>query len=575
MALLKITGEATTITWRDARLAAYTPDHMWVIISPNMSFVPLPPMGILEVILRLDYPYGLVDPIQWPQIYSDGYEYLCAIQRPLPPTHRLSSLWWSPVEEHDFQCVEGCALKCPGLLRHESLRGLCDLIQEMCAVIMDAVAARRDFVDDHLLWLEAAMRHARERLEYFPCTFRDAVMQDQEAQRYCLMSSERGTTVNPGFMGAFTMDPGVVQSLFEARIPVWWIRQDASILEDIVIVKITEVQRPHICQRLGIDHGEVLYHGLVGPQHIRATARGGVSAGSQGFEHRRLDAGPSCTTASAVARSVAQARTHPYARASNARKPQVRSINKFVDIVHPWMPAALDVWRDVMSNIDQRATDDRATRYFMMWLRLRPGWLYMLHLRDAVLSRISPQWWRDFLYGDTGRADQKEDTRNAPWAQQFMHIFGQAFQREHLDLQPTAPPTWFGHRLVTLDRSLCPQIVWEISLDRLLAPLRNHQHAEELRKDLLASVFPDRSVYSGGLCAQVLQRRAPYLEAFRCVLSGWPGCPSSIHTGVPITTVLKGPTIIEREREMVKFYVETFYHHSGHAPIVPQIFPRG
>ncbi|KAI0349354.1 hypothetical protein OH77DRAFT_1432151 [Trametes cingulata] len=672
MALLKITGEAAAITWKDALSAAYTPDRIWVITTPNMSFVPLPPAGIMEVILRADYRYGIVDPIQWPQVYSPGYEYLCAIQQPLPAAHRLSPLWWTPSEDTDFERIQGSAIKCLGLLRPETIRPLGELVEEMSAVIADAVAARKDFVDDRLMWLETAMRHSQDRLHNFPCTFRDAAMQVREVQRYWLMSRafvdyyslckrsrERAIKgggrppVNAGFMGAFTMDPSVVQTLFEAGIPVWWLRQDASILEDIVVIEIREVEQPrNICSRFGPDHGEVLYRGLVGTKHLQATARGGhtyrdisrapllVNDYSRGYPaamshrdyqralessdgnqpqraytvsnmHGPQSAGPSRN--SGVAGGSSQARGHPYARPNKAHK--IRGIDKFADIVHPWMPAALDVWRDVMASIDQTAasvesnpwgywipdpglfvrtqTEDRAARYFMTWLRLRPGWLYMLRIKDAALSRISPQWWRDFLYGDTGRAGHKEGSRNALRSRQFMHVFGQAFQREDLDLNPKAPPTWFGRRLATLDRSLCPQIVWEIcelgfriellALDCLLVPLHDRVVTEEHREDLIASVFPDRAIYGvnklpeegcEGLCAQVPQRRAPYLEAFRSVLRRWPRCPASIHNGVPITTAMPKESIVHREREMVQYYVETFYRESGRAPIVPRAFPR-
>ncbi|KAI0348998.1 hypothetical protein OH77DRAFT_1415706, partial [Trametes cingulata] len=612
--------------WKDALSAAYTPDRMWVITSPNMTFVPMPPAGVLEVILRADYRYGLVDPIQWPQVYSPGYEYLCAIQHPLPATHRLSPLWWTPSEDTDFERIQGCAIKCLGLLRPETIRPLGELVEEMSALVAAAVAAHKDFVDDRLMWLETAMRHSHDRLQNFPCTFRDAAMQVREVQRYWLMSrafidyytackrsreravrGERRPTVNAGFMGAFTTDPSVVQALFEAGIPVWWLRQDASILEDIVVIEIREVERPlNICSRCGPDHGQLLYRGLVGTKHLEATARGGhtyldisrapllVDDYSRGYpaamSHRDYQHALESDESAERQRAATVPNTHD-ARPNKARKPHVRGIDKFADIVHPWMPAALDVWRDVMANMDQ--TLDRAARYFMTWLRLRPGWLYMLRIKDAGLSRISPQWWRDFLYGDTGRASQKEGSRNALRSRQFMHVFGQAFQREDLDLNPTAPPTWFGRRLPTFDRSLCPQILWEIcevgfriellALDRLLVPLRDRLVTEEHREDLIASVFPDRGIYGvnklpeeacEGLSAQVPQRRAPYLESFRLVLRRWPRCPPSIHDGVPITTALPRESIIHRERELVQYYVETFYRESGRAPIVPRAFPR-
>ncbi|KAI0359020.1 hypothetical protein OH77DRAFT_1518275 [Trametes cingulata] len=664
MANRKITGEATAITWRDALSVAYTSDRMWVITSPNMKFVPAPPVGVVDVILRADYRYGIVDPTQWPQIYSPGHEYLCAIPRYVAPPHRLSPLWWTPHEQTDFEHIEGCTLKCLGLLRQDSIRSLCELLDEMSALVADVRAKSRQHVDERLIRLETVMRHSRERLQTFPCTFRDAAMQVREAQRYWLMCRafldyygthmrprDQHRPVNTALMGAFTTDPGVVQTLYEAGIPVWWIRQDASILEDIVVVAIEELLEPHdICTRFGATHGDVLYRGLVGPGHLAAMARGGhtymdisrapllvvdvVGGYAPALSHREYQnalksphgqvihadtstpSGPSRTPGSGPSRGSGPAsvgsRGHPYERPTKKQASHGRGIDKFADITHPWMPIALGTWREVMQNVKQvpRAnpwgywipdpgmfvrtqTEERAVRYFMTWLRLRPGWLYMLRVRDAALSRISPQWWRDFLYGDTGRSDQDRETRNAIRARQFMLVFGKAFQREDLDLDPTAPPSWFGRKLRTLDKALCPQIVWEIcelgfryellALDRLLVPLRNATQSEEWREDLIGRVFPDGSLYGvtalpeegrEGLSAQVPHRRAPYLEAFRVVLARWPRCPPSIHSGVPITTALTAEMIVARERELVQYYVETFYDESGRAPIVPRVFPR-
>ncbi|KAI0363597.1 hypothetical protein BV20DRAFT_957919, partial [Pilatotrama ljubarskyi] len=426
-----------------------------------------------------------------------------------------------------------------------------------------------------------------------------------------------------------TTDPAVVQELYTAGIPVWWIRQDASMLQEIVVVAIEEIQEPEVCMRVGPDHGEVLYRGLVGTAHLAATARGGhtyldisraplltvelLGGYAPALSHREYQSAietlddqprhPERLTPIARSRQPGAGPSRGSGPSSTKTdKAHGRGIDKFADIIHPWMPAALTIWREVMQSVAQvprtnpwgywipdpgmfvrTQTEDRATRYFMTWLRVRPGWLYMLRVRDVALSRISPQWWRDFLYGDTGRSDQDQETRNAIRARQFMHVFGKAFQREDLDLNPTAAPTWHGHKLSTLDKALCPQIIWEIcelgfriellALDRLLVPLRQRTHSKEYREDLIGRVFPDGSVY-GGLSAQLPQRRAPYLEAFRVVLARWPRCPPSIHASTPITTALSAETIIARERTLVEFYVETFYDESGRAPIVPRMFPR-
>ena len=66
--------------------------------------------------------------------------------------------------------------------------------------------------------------------------------------------------VNTKLMGAFTTDPAVVQELCEAGIPVWWVRQDTSIRDDIVVVRLNAAREPRdVCQVRGADHGDVIY----------------------------------------------------------------------------------------------------------------------------------------------------------------------------------------------------------------------------------------------------------------------------------------------------------------------------
>lgn len=275
--------------YTDARCAAFTDDRKWVITTPNMEFIPTPPIGILEVVLREDYRYGMVDPIQWPQLYSAGYEYLCALQRRREAPHRLARLWWTPDEGEDFQLLQGCTIKTLGLLRPECVRELSGMVDDLVAEVADSDRRRLHVVDDRVLWLTTAMRHARDRLRNFACTFRDAAMQVREVQRYWLMTRAyldyygtyirlgwRSNPLNTDLMGAFTTDPGVVQNLYEAGIPVWFVRQDASLLESTVVYELTKLEPPRgVSVNAGPQHGAVLYRGLVGRKHLDMMARGG------------------------------------------------------------------------------------------------------------------------------------------------------------------------------------------------------------------------------------------------------------------------------------------------------------
>ena len=294
-----------------------------------------------------------------------------------------------------------------------------------------------------------------------------------------------------------------------------------------------------------------------------------------------------------------------------------RSTNKFLEIEHEWQPPAIPPWRAAMDAVDRarvgrptvpswsywvpdpglflRAHRERAERYVMTWLRVRSGWMYMLRLKDAEVTAIPTQWWRDFLYGETGRQDRDETTRNAQRARQIMHVFRHAFDVEDVDMDPSVPPVWFNRRYPTIPASVYPKIIWEIhelgfrqellALDRLLVPMRDQgqlEDKEERREDLLERVFPDRSLYcvrqlperdTGGLGALLPHARVSSLEAFRRVLSRWPKCPQSIYKSGPIATNMSAEEIVQREEELARFYIQTFYDESGRAPIVPRAFP--
>lgn len=270
------------LLWSDARVAAQTTDAKWVVTSPNMDFIPSPPMGLVDVFLRTDCRYGIVDPVQWPQTFVDDYEYLAAILRTETADTTLSPIWWSP-QKDDFELIQGSVIKCLGLLRRTAIQPLSDLVDTLSNTIH-----RLPYQPDHRLSdIEAAMQRARERLLCFPCTWRDVCLQVRLTQRYWLMGrafldfyavyppTGSNRPVNKDFMGTFTTDPEAVQQLFAAGIPVWWLRLDLSILSGTKVGAIVVlIEADHICIDIAPGCHDALYHGLSGPQHLKAVSRG-------------------------------------------------------------------------------------------------------------------------------------------------------------------------------------------------------------------------------------------------------------------------------------------------------------
>ncbi|TFK77962.1 hypothetical protein K466DRAFT_507916 [Polyporus arcularius HHB13444] len=278
------------------------------------------------------------------------------------------------------------------------------------------------------------------------------------------------------------------------------------------------------------------------------------------------------------------------------------------------MPAELSTWQEAFRSVDlskparpntevwgywipepalllRPKTEDRRDRYIMTWLRLRAGWLYLLRLPDVPVCSVPTQWWRDILYGPTGRSAVDASTLKARRWEEIKKVFGTVFQEAHFDSNQAGPVWWCGLRVRAVDPEVCPKIIWEmfdlgfryelLALDRLLAPARKDPHGERKRVAMLAAIFPRNHLYSiselpdagAGLSARVPHHRVPYLEAFRRVVSRWPSCPASLHDSPPFALTMSSEEIISREKVLVKYYVDTFFALSGRAPIVPHEYP--
>lgn len=424
-----------------------------------MEFIPTPPIGIVEVVLREDYRYGMVDPIQWPQLYSTGYEYLCALQRRREAPHPLARLWWTPEEGKDFQLLQGCTMKTLGLLRVECVRELSGMVDDLVAEVVESERRRMHVVDDRVLWLTTAMRHVRDRLRNFACTFRDAAMQVREVQRYWLMTRAyldyygtyirlgwRSNHLNTDLMGAFTTDPGVVQNLYEAGIPVWFVRQDASLLKSTVVYELTKMEPPRgITVNAGPQHGAVLYRGLVGRKHLEVMARGGHTyldisrapllivetaggyAAPVSHKQYRKERSDQARTAEDTTTQRNGVRGPSNKRATNrdgrgyhpcksiwnidvpyadplvdgpkvSGRPQARlGAEKFEELSHRWMPPALPAWRQALDSVDLSHVGPTSRKSWGYWIP-EPGLFVRTKTDQRGLQyimnwlRVRPAW---------------------------------------------------------------------------------------------------------------------------------------------------------------------------------------
>ena len=98
------------------------------------------------------------------------------------------------------------------------------------------------------------------------------------------------------------------------------------------------------------------------------------------------------------------------------------------------------------------------------------------------------------------------------------------------------------------------------------------------RDDMVLAVFPGNTVLSNtyptkdeGLAAKDWQARRKYVEAFRLLLSYWPGQEAEI-----LQKMSPGVTersVIEVEKVAYPFYCRTFFRYLGRAPCTPHRLP--
>ena len=266
------------------------PSDKFLITSPNANFIPEIIQGMVSVVLRSDGKYGAVDPIQWPQLFTKRYGYLSAVLKPVQPPHPWAPIF-TPPSEQDFVPHTGTIVSGFGLLTPTFIAPLSRLVEEMSQCVADFVGPRGGEEYADIRWHEVAMRHALNRLRLMPATFLDQLLQVNELQRHWLMAAAyleyqrrlRNLQPLPGgmegslpLMGAWSTNPSEVQLLFDAGIPVWFVRSAYSPCGDIRIKERTSPVPPTSLQSARFPGTDaVLFHGLVGESHLSSMMQGG------------------------------------------------------------------------------------------------------------------------------------------------------------------------------------------------------------------------------------------------------------------------------------------------------------
>ena len=265
-------------------MAAWGPNNAFLVTSPNANFVPDIVEGIVTVYLCDDGAFGKHDPTQWPQLSVSQFPYFPAIpKRPTTAPCPHAAIWDNPSPDDfmDIQNIPGLVHGF-GLLRPQFLEQLAPVVVTMMSKArryvppwptVDALPLRR---------YELEMSRAWERLQHIVGTFRDQMLQLCQVRWYWLLSSAFITfydrfcreipaeplDVDENLMGAWTSDPGVVQTLSFMGIPVWLVRAPHLVSSHIRVAKLTGMSSTEALCHVKFFGGDAVYHGLAGARHL-------------------------------------------------------------------------------------------------------------------------------------------------------------------------------------------------------------------------------------------------------------------------------------------------------------------
>ncbi|KAF7790693.1 hypothetical protein EIP86_001649 [Pleurotus ostreatoroseus] len=445
------------LAFNHGRVYAYTADKKFVISTPNMTFIPQPVYGMLNISMMPDARFGAADPLQWPQVFEHGtkYPWLCVIQRKPKSPNDSRYCMWEPLRRSDFVPLASSAVRGLGTVSatlYERLRVRC----EEAASFKKALFHRYGQLDG-LYWLCTTMEQTLARLQH-PATFRDMVRQHACVQRFWLytvawldwhvlhtrvylLEGDIHYARMPlnEMMGCITTSPNIAQHFFEVGAPVWFMRTLDSLSPSDVMQEQVAIVPPVAHLDFASDDEKAAYTQLMagvvgctiyaGDRHIEWIHRQAQQYGdierlpmvdpnsgavqSFGASTSATLPQPPASASSMATRQPpynAKQRFHPY-QAPILKKslltPSERQ--KFQDPDHPVVPPILGIWRAASAAVELKQEVPRGDAVWKYWVpearlvvgtdapeRLKRYVLRWLRIRDAWYYLIS----RHLDYGE-------------------------------------------------------------------------------------------------------------------------------------------------------------------------------
>ncbi|KAJ6535037.1 hypothetical protein B0H19DRAFT_1271696 [Mycena capillaripes] len=619
---LKNRNEAAKLGPFDGRVAAVVAYHgVDYLITTLADYIPeLPSTFQHDVFLRKDMRYGADDYTQWPQQSTPKYCHLAAVRTQAAAPPAIQIMWWNPRPE-DFCTAEvgRTVTKALGRLDEAHLHSFSSAVNEIWldykAFTVETPAAS---TLDPLSKLVVSLRAAMERLEAIPATFEVTMLAVRNLQRTFLecdamleyMRMYKPHMENPKaivstrpapLIGTYTTNAGVVQELYRADIPYWYIRearsfQNQNILELVhphppasleqaphpnfptlcrttnnTDTKIEAIQKCSLSVRWYEDPFEVQGDSDTGANERASSSKGDDSAPHKNAHASRStnDGGPSRSHA-----SNRDARYLPYAKPS-AQPKGSSGRDKFKSLKREEMPPTIPYWERALASVDTSHPPLNTQAKDTYYILPEPA---LLAAPEAAGKRqqllLSSQEWREILDGKVtsqGRSPSKTTQR----VSKIDTLLSPALQACGLSGYRDFPADVNHIPPITIHRAR--EIIWQIAeinfrfeflaLDRRAS---GRNRSEECRQ-----CFPGGrligipiAMSKQGFAALASVDRHPYTLRLATLMCDWDGTPDLIREA-PTKAEWSSNEMRWLEMEVAAFYTQTFYNLFGRAAVIP------
>ncbi|KAG6906735.1 hypothetical protein DXG01_012315, partial [Tephrocybe rancida] len=319
---------------------------------------------------------------------------------------------------------------------------------------------------------------------------------------------------------------------------------------------------------------------------------------------RRVEPPP--PSSSKVNRQARSAQYSPYAKrkAPNiVHAPQGR--DKFEDPDHEIYPPPIPTWRSALHNIDravanlvnseQSITDsnyafpdpasivsienpERRKACFETWLKYRTALIHRFNSPSSNARPMASKAWRILLsINYLENTNARNDTRSAQRRQLLQDFLANAVDALELNSDATAPATWQGKPMTSLQNADYEEILQELlALDaRVLQLSKDTGRPLSSRMDMICACFPSGQILvaalheaNQGLASLNRDEQCRYLLAMRSLMKTWPGKKPAIMELDQLRW--RDPDIDELEMEIARYYTQTFFNYFKRAPVIPR-----